>query len=408
MSTIKRPKFVYELPKGKGFYFWHKGKSRKITMVAREIDSPAFDREYAELLAGVSNADDTITKSVARLKCGHINQHRDSVADLCVEYMSDKTGFLLMDPRAQTDRRRYINTCLTTTPEGHGEPFGAWAIDDSDLQRAITQPRLELLRSALPGPKRNLRADKSEAIWRDAHMTAMRVVFNWGIRKGKLRFNPFSRFKPLATKKLRKGWYTWTDADIAQYIKRWPLGTRQHLTLMLLLHTAVRRSDVHRLGASMLADDVLDFEEEKSRRSQLQEGVVKRRKIELNDELRAVLDATQKIADEEGWMGPWDGDTFITTEREQAGGRWSYTAHGIGFTFAKWCDQAGLPGRTLHGVRKHVATTAAELGMSDHHIAAVLGHSDTKNIKPYTEEARKNLMFKQAMASMRKQRRAAA
>jgi integrase len=47
------------------------------------------------------------------------------------------------------------------------------------------------------------------------------------------------------------GHSTWSEADIARFEARWPIGSRERLALGLLLYTAQRRSDVVRMGVSI-------------------------------------------------------------------------------------------------------------------------------------------------------------
>ena len=62
--------------------------------------------------------------------------------------------------------------------------------------------------------------------------------------------NPFAGLKPY-----RLGTYhTWTDAEIAQFERRWPLGTRERLAFALFLYTGQRGGDV----AKMLRADIVD------------------------------------------------------------------------------------------------------------------------------------------------------
>jgi integrase len=62
--------------------------------------------------------------------------------------------------------------------------------------------------------------------------------------------NPFAGLRPY-----RLGTYhTWTDAEIAQFERRWPLGTRERLAFALLLYTGQRGGDV----VTMLRSDIVD------------------------------------------------------------------------------------------------------------------------------------------------------
>jgi hypothetical protein len=62
-------------------------------------------------------------------------------------------------------------------------------------------------------------------------------VVAYAIETGIRADNPFRGLKPY-----RLGTYhTWTDAEIAQFERRWPLGTRERLARPIALHRAARR-----------------------------------------------------------------------------------------------------------------------------------------------------------------------
>ena len=54
----------------------------------------------------------------------------------------------------------------------------------------------------------------------------------------------------------------------------------------------------------------------------------------------------------------------------------------------KWCDAAGLPQCSSHGLRKAAGMRMAELGCSTNEIAAILGHDILKEVERYTKAAR--------------------
>ena len=74
-------------------------------------------------------------------------------------------------------------------------------------------------------------------------------VIAYAIEIGVRADNPFAGLKPY-----RLGTYhTWTDAEIAQFERRWPLGTRERLAFALLLYTGQRGGDVVRMRRADIA-----------------------------------------------------------------------------------------------------------------------------------------------------------
>jgi integrase len=75
-------------------------------------------------------------------------------------------------------------------------------------------------------------------------------VIAYAIETGIRADNPFAGLKPY-----RLGTYhTWTDAEIAQFERRWPLGAWERLAFALLLYTGQRGGDV----VKMLRSDIVN------------------------------------------------------------------------------------------------------------------------------------------------------
>ena len=51
-----------------------------------------------------------------------------------------------------------------------------------------------------------------------------------------------------------------------------------------------------------------------------------------------------------------------------------YSAAGLGNAFRKWADNAGLKGRSLHGIRKGLAAMLTASGATSGEIDVLLGH----------------------------------
>ncbi len=71
----------------------------------------------------------------------------------------------------------------------------------------------------------------------------------------------------IGTKRLkvdRRGFHTWTDAEIARYGAHWPLATRQRHCLELALETTSRRSDITLIGPQHRRGNVLDLRHTKT------------------------------------------------------------------------------------------------------------------------------------------------
>jgi integrase len=172
------------------------------------------------------------------------------------------------------------------------------------------------------------------------------------------------------------GYHSWSDAEIAQFERRHPVGSRARLALALLLYTGQRRSDVVRMG-----------------RQHIKHGMLRVRQVKTGAELVLPVHPTLAtvIADTAA-----DNMTILTT----AFGK-PCTAAGFGNWFREQCNAAGLPHCTAHGLRKAAARRLAEAGCTEHEIAAITGHASLREVARYTKAADQKKLAMAAMAKIR-------
>lgn len=91
-----------------------------------------------------------------------------------------------------------------------------------------------------------------------------------------------------------------------------------------------------------------------------------------------ILDALQENID----ASPTGDLTFILTSFNKP-----FTANGFGNRMRKWCDEAGLPQCSSHGLRKAMATRLANLGCSTQEIKSIGGWETLKEVERYTKQA---------------------
>lgn len=225
---------------------------------------------------------------------------------------------------------------------------------------------------------------KHVRIWRDDNtdmpeatnsiMKALRVMFHWAVEADIAEKNPAKDVPYLKNKS--DGFHAWTAAEVEQFKRRHPIGTKAYLALSLLLYTGVRRSDVVRLGRQMEKNGWLHFTETKGR-----DKLVKERDLPILPELRAAIAAY-----------PSGHLTYLIT----AHGR-SFTAQGFGNWFRVRCDEAGLKHCSAHGLRKAAATIAAENGASEKQLMAIFGWESGRQAGHYTKRADRKRLAGDAM-----------
>jgi integrase len=201
-------------------------------------------------------------------------------------------------------------------------------------------------------------------------------VMAYAMETGIRRDNPFAGLKPY-----RLGTYhTWTDAEIAQFERRWPLGTRERLAFALLLYTGQRGGDVVKMLRSDIIDGRIRVAQDKVRK-----GTINELLIPIHPALARAMQA-----------GPIVGMTHLITSTRGT------PIQSLTKLIAAAAKAAGLPPRCVaHGLRKAALRRLAEAGSTTKQIAAVSGHRSLSEIERYTARADQAGLAEAAIAKLR-------
>lgn len=77
-----------------------------------------------------------------------------------------------------------------------------------------------------------------------------------------------------------------------------------------------------------------------------------------------------------------------------------FSVAGLGNRMRKWCDEAGLEDRSMHGLRKAVARRVAESGGTDAEGQAVTGHRKAETFMHYRARANRSTLADVAMSNV--------
>lgn len=173
-----------------------------------------------------------------------------------------------------------------------------------------------------------------------------------------------------------KGFHTWTESEITQYRDHHALGTMARLALELALNTAARRCNV----ATLTRDDIQN--------GRIMVDHVKggeTTSVPLLPTTRAALDAlpAQPIRH------------LITGQYGKP-----FTVESLGNRMRKWCDTAGLPQCSLHGLRKATSRRVAEAGGTDAEGQAVTGHKKAATFIKYRATANRAALADRALSNL--------
>lgn len=174
----------------------------------------------------------------------------------------------------------------------------------------------------------------------------------------------------------REGFHTWTDDEIEQYRSTHPLGTMARLALELALNTAARRCNVAAIE-----------------RDHIKSGRISVAHVKGNNETSVPVLATTQAAIDALPAAPIR--YLITTE---FGKRFSVA--GFGNRMRKWCDEAGLPHCSTHGLRKACARRLAESGATDAEGQAITGHKKAETFAFYRAAANRSTLADRAMSNL--------
>ena len=142
------------------------------------------------------------------------------------------------------------------------------------------------------------------------------------------------------------------------------------LALALAFYTGQRKSDLIVMGPHQVVhrDGVAEIMLTQKKNRERKPVTLA---IPLHPELQSILDATT--------IG---STSFLITEFGRP-----FSEGGFGNRFRKWCDEAGLKGLSVHGLRKAAAAKLAEAGCTEQEIMAITGHRSSKEVIRYTRSA---------------------
>ena len=278
---------------------------------------------------------------------------RESTFDWLIERYFLSEEFKRFDPLTQADKRSVLNRYRETAGK-----LSYAKLRSEDVEASRDK------RSATPGA-----ADKL--------VKYLRSLFNWAIKKKHATSNP-----AVGIEKINEsdGWHTWTPAEVDAYRKHHKIGTKARLALELMLNVGARVSDASRIGRQHEVEGWLKFVAWKNRNRKSRKTI----ECPITQDLRAALAATDV------------GDlTYLVTEQGAP-----FTINGLGNKMRDWCDAAGLPQCSSHGLRKAAAVILAENGATAPELCALFGWSKLETAEIYIRQAQKRKMVGNAFARL--------
>lgn len=172
------------------------------------------------------------------------------------------------------------------------------------------------------------------------------------------------------------GFHTWTDDEIEQYRAFHPYGTTARLALEIALNTAGRRCNVAMIDRTMLREGKFHIQHAKGCEATI---------VAASPETLEAIEAM-----------PVTGiGSLIVTEYGKP-----FSVAGLGNKMRDWCDKAGLPHCSMHGLRKAQSRRLAEAGATSLQGRAVTGHKRDETFAYYAEKANRERLADAALANL--------
>lgn len=328
MDLMRLP-FVTEerLPSGAIRYRYRRG-AVKVTLKGKP-GSREFLEHYSSLRDGVP-----VPKSTAV---------RGSVEWLVGLYLKD------------LEQRVAANLASPLTLKGHRHHLGR--LVEEYGQKDATMPRSAVIVlhdkfMATPGAADNL-------------LKAIAAMYKWAINRQHVTCDNPTR--DVKRNRLRtEGFAPWTVDDITAYLEHHKPGTMARRTLILAMATTARRGDLCRLGRqnefTRGGRTWLRWKQAKAPHGLVEMPMP----TALVEELRGNGNMTYIL---NGYGAP-------------------FSVAGLGNRFRAWAKDAGLEGRSLHGVRKGLSAILTSQGATSVEIDVLLGHEmGSPETRIYTRSA---------------------
>lgn len=327
------------------------GQAKRRIVIPVGPDDPAFSEHYFAARAGA-------TKEAAPKKPSAPVASLDALVNDYLAALEAKVEGGNASPHTLRQRKSLmLRACDALSPDG--DRMGSLHCD--------------LPREAMVHIRDHWGARTAQA---DNCIKALRSAYEWAMEKGRVRSNPATGVKRVHSSK--GGAVPWTPADVKQFLEHHPDGSMPRLWLMLALFTGARRGDLYLLGRGHEVQrnglTWLDWQPGKKGSAAAS--------LPMAPQL---LDATRAMKVQ--------GKTYLLSQH----GRPFRSPEVLGNSVQGWTAEAGLSGRSSHGLRKALGGLLGELGCSELQIMSILSHTEPTTSSIYTKSAERRRLAQEAM-----------
>lgn len=203
----------------------------------------------------------------------------------------------------------------------------------------------------------------------------LKAMYAWGVERGHCKSNPAAAIKVVY--KNQGGAKPWTVDDLQAFRKAHQPGSMAYLCLTLFMFTACRIGDAYWLGRGQ------EIRREGQTWLAWQPTKAGSPFVEI-----PMLPPLQRAIQSQGLVGK----AYLMTELGQP----FASAEALRNKLRKWCSQAGIEGKSSHGIRKAAGHLLALHGATQYEIMSVHGHAQASTSEVYTAGVERVRLAKQA------------
>lgn len=271
----------------------------------------------------------------------HYASLRDDVPQPVSKAVKGSVEWLVGVYLKDLDRRAGSALASPLTLKSHRHHLGRLVAEYGSKDANMPRAKLILLHdklSATPGAADNM-------------LKAVSALYKWAIRRDLVECpNPARDVQRI--RKKTDGFLPWVADDFARYLDAHGPGSMARRALILAMATTARRGDLVVLG----------------RQNEVQIGGRAWLRWKQQKAPHGLVEMPMSAA----LVAELHGSANMTYLLNAYGAPFSVA--GFGNRFRKWCDAAGLKGKSVHGVRKGLSAILAGQGASSTEIDVLLGH----------------------------------
>lgn len=326
-----------KLPKHVTAFYDRHGKERfryRLGAFSQYLRGPYNSPEFRDDLAAAKTG-----KPPARAPTG-------TVSELIARYYGSATF-----QKAGPARQKIVRGIL----ESFRDDFG------NDLVSGFRFDHIEAILLAKAKKRRSGKRDVGGPVAAQNMHKQLKRLFRYAVKVGMIATNPAELAE--GVKAPKGGRHPWSEPEIAAYRAKHALGTKARLALEIMLWTGLRLGDAARFG-----------------RAHIKGGTVRYVQAKTGKEL--ILPAAPQMLRAIEEMPMTGIETFLVTDYGKP-----FSVDGLGNKVRQWCDEAGLPHCTAHGLRKALARRTADLGATQQQLKAVGTWSNDAEVATYVRGA---------------------